>query len=373
VDTVLIKRDPVASDDPASIGGDGLVYIGRECFVDGARPDVEAAYPDYPYYYRAGWGYMLLTNFLPDGGNGTFTLHAVAYDKDGKKTSLGTKTITVDNATSVKPFGAIDTPNQGGTASGATFVNFGWALTPLPNTIATGSTAIDVFVDGVYQGKGTYGDYRSDIYANYPTLNNASSAGCYFFIDTTAFSNGTHTIGWNVTDNANNKEGIGSRFFQINNTGSRLSAPTKTVSQLGHIDDLKGYTRDTVPPRVRKGYTPKGNIAWKYGDSSNGLFEIEIKELQRVVINLNGKRKFKPSAVLKRRFKKRNRKLAKYKGFVQFGQKLRKLPIGSTLDQQKGIFYWQPGPGFVGEYNFFFINERDKTLKKVKVTIHPKF
>ncbi|MDQ1353620.1 MAG: hypothetical protein QG657_3926, partial [Acidobacteriota bacterium] len=25
------------------------------------------------------------------------------------------------------------------------------------------------------------------------------------------------------------------------------------------------------------------------------------------------------------------------------------------FDSRKGIFYWQPGPGFVGEYRFVFI------------------
>ena len=31
-----------------------------------ARPDVEAAFPTTPNNYRAAWGYMLLTNMLPD-------------------------------------------------------------------------------------------------------------------------------------------------------------------------------------------------------------------------------------------------------------------------------------------------------------------
>lgn len=35
---------------------------------NGARADITAAYPTYPASYKAGWGYMLLTNFLPRGG-----------------------------------------------------------------------------------------------------------------------------------------------------------------------------------------------------------------------------------------------------------------------------------------------------------------
>jgi len=60
--------------------GSSLVYIGDAVFVEGARPDVEQAYPNTPMNYRAGWGYMMLTNFLPNEGNGTFTIYATAAD-----------------------------------------------------------------------------------------------------------------------------------------------------------------------------------------------------------------------------------------------------------------------------------------------------
>ncbi len=56
----------------------------------------------------------------------------IAEDFDGFATLLGSKTITCTNATATAPFGAIDTPGQGGTASGAAFVNFGWALAGQP-------------------------------------------------------------------------------------------------------------------------------------------------------------------------------------------------------------------------------------------------
>jgi len=67
-------------------------------FVDGARPDVETAFPGYPFNYRAGWGYMLLTNFFPNGGSGTYTLSAAATDVEGNTVTLGAKTIFCDNS-----------------------------------------------------------------------------------------------------------------------------------------------------------------------------------------------------------------------------------------------------------------------------------
>ena len=115
---VDVKRDPVAGDPTGAIGPDGLVYVGDGLFVEGARPDIEIGYPGYPMNYKAGWGYMLLTNFLPAQGNGTYKLHAFAADKEGNYALLGSKTIVCDNAHATKPFGTIDTPTQGGTAAG---------------------------------------------------------------------------------------------------------------------------------------------------------------------------------------------------------------------------------------------------------------
>ena len=67
---VRILRDPVAGE-PAGT----LVLIGNAVLVDGARPDVQVSFPDAPRNSRAGWGYLMLTNFLPDLGNGTFKLN----------------------------------------------------------------------------------------------------------------------------------------------------------------------------------------------------------------------------------------------------------------------------------------------------------
>lgn len=41
-------------------------------------------------------------------------------------------------------------------------------------------------------------------------------------------------------------------------------------------------------------------------------------------------------------------------GFLLVGEELRDLPVGATLDKEKSMFYWLPGVGFVGEYEFLF-------------------
>ena len=110
---------------------------------------------------------------------------AVASDGAGNSTTLGTKTIWVDNEHAVKPFGAIDTPAQGGVASGSSYVNMGWALTPQPNRISTSGSAIGVWVDGQYAGSATYGAYREDIATLFPGYANSEGAQAYPIVGAT--------------------------------------------------------------------------------------------------------------------------------------------------------------------------------------------
>jgi hypothetical protein len=193
------------------------IFIGDGVFVEGARPDVEAAYITFPNNNRAGWGYMLLTNFLPNGGNGTYELKAVATNVTGQSTELGTRTVVCDNAHAVNPFGTTDTPAQGGIASGSSYVNFGWVLTPQPNQIPKDGSTIGVYIDGINVGHPTYNNYRQDIADAFPGYANSNGAIGYFVFDTRRYINGIHTISWTAKDSGGNIEGIGSRFFIIKN------------------------------------------------------------------------------------------------------------------------------------------------------------
>jgi hypothetical protein len=211
VTAVRILRDPVAGEQP----GDPIL-IGTAVLVSGARPDVAAQFPSYPFKDRAGWGYLLLTNMLPNAGTGSYRLHAYADDANGNSTLLGSRTISCANATATDPFGAIDTPEQGATVSGV-FVNFGWALTPQPKSIPPDGSTITVFVDGVPVGHPAYGGFRSDVAALFPGYANSNGAIGFLEIDTTLLANGVHTIAWSVTDSDGNSAGIGSRYFTVRN------------------------------------------------------------------------------------------------------------------------------------------------------------
>jgi hypothetical protein len=342
--------------------GSSMVYIGDAVFVEGARPDVEAAYPGYPMNYRAGWGYMMLTNFLPNGGNGTFTIYAVAADTEGNEVTLGGKTITCDNANAVKPFGAIDTPTQGGTASGASYRNNGWVLTPLPNAVPTDGSTIGVVVDGVNLGHPVYNIYRSDIAGFFPGYANSDGAAAYFDIDTTAYDNGVHTIAWSVVDDAGNTDGIGSRYFSVQNSSSR-GAERKGRGNPAWLPNPA--TGDNDPVRVIRGYNPNAQ-PMEFHPGEDGEITIKIKELERIEVRLVQEAAGGLAPLY----------FTRYHGYMLVGNQLRRLPIGSTLHRERGVFYWQPGPGFIGEYQFVFLiresNEEIKTME-VTVSIVPKF
>ena len=311
---VGIYRDRIGGETP---GPNGLVFVGDAIFVPGARPDVESTYPNTPLSYRGGWGYMLLTNMLPNNGgssgsgNGTYNLHAIAMNEAGATQDLGTRTITVDNAHAAKPFGTIDTPTQGGGVSGSAFVNYGWALTQNPNVIPTDGSTLMVIVDGVSLGHPTYNQFRSDIATLFPGLANSNGAVGFFYIDGTALANGMHTISWVATDSAGHTDGLGSRYFTVLNSGT-VAAPAETVD---------GFTH---PMEVRA---------------------IEMQELERIQLQVGAS-----------------------DGFLMVNGERRPLPIGSTL--KDGVFYWQPGPGFLGEYQLLFERAGGQPTR-IKVAVRP--
>jgi len=197
----------------------GKIFIGNATFVEGSRPDIEGLFPNAPRSSRGGWGYLMLTRGLVWDGQGPFKLHAFVFDVEGNMTALGSKTITINNADSLKPFGAIDTPGQGETVSG-TILNFGWVI-PSKNVHGTtiSQAQVEVYIDNVFVGNPGGLSAREDLDAAFGPLGfDTSQANRVLAIDTTQFSNGVHTIGWLVYDSSGQGDGVGSRFIKIQNS-----------------------------------------------------------------------------------------------------------------------------------------------------------
>jgi phosphodiesterase/alkaline phosphatase D-like protein len=345
---VSIFREPVGNETG------GLKFVGDANLVDDARPDMETTYSNYPLSYRAGWGYLLMTHLLPDQGS-SFTLVAKATDKEGNMVTLGTKTVTVDNDNAVEPFGAIDTPGYGEQVEGSNYVNFGWALTPQPNTIPTDGSTIVVWVDGIPLGNPVYNQYRDDVASMFPGYNNSDGAGGYFYLDTTLYSNGNHTIAWSVTDDAGNSAGIGSRYFTIVNSGNSGNSKSAGMTA-GNIEDLEHIAPNRMEPGfIKKGFHPNAQAEALLPDES-GIASVTIKELERVELELG------------------NTIIAGY--LVTTRGDLKVLPTGSTVEYPSGRFSWLPGPGYMGDYLMVFVLEDatgQHTRTLIRVTIEPGF
>jgi YVTN family beta-propeller protein len=337
------ETTPPFSGGPAGDPRNGKVFIAIPMFVDGARPDIEALYSSTPANYRGGWGYLMLTWGLWNQGNGTYRLYAFAFDQENNVATIGSKTIIVNNNAATKPFGAIDTPGVGGDASGP---NFGWALTPKVNGVATckiPSNGVQVSIDSGPLQPVVYGEARSDIAAAFPGYSNAAAAGGNFIFDWSTLTNGPHTIGWLITDDCNRADGVGSRFFNVTGGTSLTAASTEVPSGALRASETESDAAITVA----RGY---GELPEIIAPSEAGSRTVEVKQGERIEIRLP-------------------------RGFasayqIGAGGQRRTLPTGATWDEASGIFYWQPAPAFLGRYRLVFSNGAERI--SVGVVVRPR-
>jgi hypothetical protein len=326
VTKIEVWRDPVAGE------GSALIYIGNGVFLDGARPDVQSANPGVPYNSRAGWGMLVLTNMLPGRGNGTYRLHVFAYDAAGNRTVLAIRSIICTNATAAKPFGTLDTPDSGGTASGAAFPNFGWALTPQPAVIPQDASTIWVFVDGQPLGHPVYNQYRPDIASLFPGYANSNGAIGAFIVNTTTMANGLHSIAWSVTDNLGRTEGIGSRLFTVSNISTSVEKPAALSKRASAVHSVN------TTLTVRTGHDPAAPL--RPVDEE----PIRVEQGGRVELHLPGR---------------------VARGCLMVDDECRSLPVGSILTN--GIFYWQIEPAYFGSYQLKFEGAAEPVVIRVEV------
>jgi hypothetical protein len=365
---VNVCRSPVAGEGAsgnALCAGNVEIFIGSAVFIDGARPDVRAAFPNYPLNTRGGWGLMVLTNMLPAQGNGTYQFSIYAQDREAALVRIGTRTLTCDNANATKPFGTIDTPDQGGVISGASYINFGWALTPRGPTLPGKIIPIDgstmrVLVDGVSMGTVNYNHERADIETLFPNYRNTEGPNGpvgFRTINTTALTNGLHTISWTVTDNEGATQGIGSRFFTVANGTGGVTAPVEAAALRAESrESALAAPLSSASVRARRGWDQ--SAPWKeYPVSGAGRAVIRGEEVDRFELMID----WRPGA--------------RITGHVRSAGELAPLPAGSMLDASTGRFTWAPGAGFVGAYDLVFVQWTGSvpvSRQEVRIVIAPK-
>jgi hypothetical protein len=276
----------------------------------------------------------------------------------------------------LKPFGAIDSPDQGDTISGALYTNFGWALTPMPNSIPVNGSTIVVYIDGVPVGNPVYNQQRSDIATLFPGRANSDGAVGFYQFDTTQLANGVHTISWAVTDNNGNSEGIGSRFFTVLNTSGSSSltvarnssvqsltggGPEVRESAPAGVDidkpsaTLAGLTPSAVPVYTRTGFDQSAPLDIVETDVQ-GIARVQARQAGRIGLTLGPAMTDEGDG---------------YEGYLVANGTLTALPAGAFLDRRSGDFSWQPGVGFVGAYDLAFVwsDHGVRRVIRVQVTI----
>jgi len=142
--------------------------------------------------------------------------------------------------------------------------------------------------------------------------------------------------------------------------------------------DLAGIPADVLSPIYhRTGFRDAGTYEVMNPDAL-GVRNFEIEEVERVVISLDSPAEL-PSEGREERGKRSSNRdsveltgAVRWSGYLVVGNKLRLLPIGSTLDTRNGVFYWQPGPGSIGEFRFVFVDGRDGKKKFVTLIARPK-
>ena len=383
--------------------GASVVFVGEASIIAGARPDVEALFSTYPAANTAGWGFLTLSNLLPNipalnpsgGGVGTFQLYAVATDAEGRQRLLGRSyvdtaplptSVTVANDTIAKPFGAIDTPGQGATVSG-TLNNFGWVLTPDSNTVADGTdilvptagATIQVFVDGAAVGaatfnlcRGTVGnpvpsatlcdDDVSSIFRSgnrYRNLDAGRGAIGLRSINTASLTNGLHTIQWGVTDSAGRSEGIGSRYFTVLN-GAGDAPRWRDDEMTGWRDAGTAALRHLGTSAPRHSGTPVPRLFARTGfDLARGFTPVEaIDDVPTIRVPELGRVELQVPGVTA--------------GALLANGELRDLPVGMSINTETGTVAWSVGPGYLGTYRLALgVDDGTSALRHLDVVVVP--
>ena len=117
------------------------------------------------------------------------------------------------------------------------------------------------------------------------------------------------------------------------------------------------------PVRVKRGFKDDEEPQSHEPDEA-GNTAVEIEEVERIEIHL---------APDTQHLAPKKAPSYRYMGYLVTDETLKPLPIGSTLDAVRGVFYWSPGPGFVGDYELIFIDTLRNRLKRINIRIQPKY
>ncbi|HUR22021.1 MAG TPA: hypothetical protein VMZ90_14495, partial [Vicinamibacterales bacterium] len=169
-----------------------------------------------------------------------------------------------------------------------------------------------------------------------------------YVINTSSLSNGLHTIAWSVTDSNGRVEGIGSRFFIVNN-GLFSWAPNKVQpgQTLGASAKLDDRSRVTKGVWGRTGFDLAAPWIAMHANE-DGTYSMRLPESGRMELWLGE---------------------GVEAGYVVANGSLQSLPIGSSLSSQR--FGWMPPAGYIGPYQLTFVRGSERIDVTVTVVEKP--
>ena len=108
---------------------------------------------------------------------------------------------------------------------------------------------------------------------------------------------------------------------------------------------------------VATGFDPRARLTAVRPDAF-GRRHVAIAEMDRVEVRLarspaaKGSEWLPPSG-------------GRYAAYQVANGQLRRLPVGSSFDPSRGTLYWQPGVGYVGDYEFVVVDETRRDAKRL--------
>jgi hypothetical protein len=128
------------------------------------------------------------------------------------------------------------------------------------------------------------------------------------------------------------------------------------------VADVDSATLERSPLAGRRGFDLTVPLQ-SYAVGADGRARMHGEELDRLEVRLAGD----------------GARDARYAGYARVNGDLSPLPIGSHLDTATGVFTWQPGPGFVRDYDFVFLrcpaaarSAASCGRRELRVTLHPR-
>jgi hypothetical protein len=106
---------------------------------------------------------------------------------------------------------------------------------------------------------------------------------------------------------------------------------------------------------VQRGFDADALFETVYGSSEP--YALDVEELDRVEVRVP------------------NPSQARGVAYLRALGELRPLPAGASFDAARGVFAWQPGPGFIGRYHFVIVTADGaggQTRYELEVTLRPR-